>query len=100
MSNIHSPESLHPGSPLIADSHTYALPSGSTLSSARAPNIWCMDVSDGLIIAGCSNGNIEFWDSLNGTLKYRHISTARSSGIASIKAYGNRLVKCSLSQCF
>ena len=98
MSGIHSPEALHPplNSPFYTDPHTYALPTGSGNPpsspplTARAPNIWCMDVADGLIVAGCSNGNIEFWDSVNGSLKYRHSNAARSSGIASIKAYDNR----------
>lgn len=53
------------------------------------PNIWCLDVYDGLIVAGCSDGGIEFWDSTNGSLKYQHKSS-RNSGIASIKCMANR----------
>ncbi|XP_074658756.1 sterol regulatory element-binding protein cleavage-activating protein-like [Tubulanus polymorphus] len=35
----------------------------------QAPPIWCLTCKDNLIIAGCSNGRIEFWDALTGMLK-------------------------------
>lgn len=35
----------------------------------QAPSVWCMTCRDGLIIAGCGNGRIEFWEGLTGTLK-------------------------------
>ncbi|OWF39399.1 sterol regulatory element-binding protein cleavage-activating protein-like [Mizuhopecten yessoensis] len=35
----------------------------------QAPSVWCMTCRDGLIIAGCGNGRIEFWDGGSGTLK-------------------------------
>ncbi|XP_069110525.1 sterol regulatory element-binding protein cleavage-activating protein-like [Argopecten irradians] len=35
----------------------------------QAPSVWCMTCHDGLIIAGCGNGRIEFWDGGSGTLK-------------------------------
>ena len=61
-------------------------------SYTPTPNIWCLDVNDGMIVAGCSDGSIEFWDSANGMLKHRHKTAQRDSGIASIKSFANRLV--------
>lgn len=58
---------------------------------AIAPNIWCLDVNDGMIVAGCSDGSIEFWDSANGLLKHRHkMGRVINGGIASIKSFANR----------
>jgi len=54
------------------------------------PNIWCLDLHDGLIVAGCSDGTVEFWDSTKGTLKYIHKSTRGEAGIATIQLSGKR----------
>ncbi|KAK3101013.1 hypothetical protein FSP39_000257 [Pinctada imbricata] len=38
----------------------------------QAPSIWCLACHDGLIVAGCGNGRIEFWDGATGSLKYMY----------------------------
>lgn len=35
--------------------------------------IWCLDYTDNLIVIGCADGKIEFWESTTGTLKVRSI---------------------------
>ncbi|XP_062599956.1 sterol regulatory element-binding protein cleavage-activating protein-like [Saccostrea cucullata] len=35
----------------------------------QAPAIWCLACFEGLIVAGCGNGRIEFWESTSGSLK-------------------------------
>ncbi|KAJ8314345.1 hypothetical protein KUTeg_008906 [Tegillarca granosa] len=35
----------------------------------QAPSIWCLTCHEGLIVAGCGNGRIEFWDGSSGSLK-------------------------------
>ena len=34
-------------------------------------SVWAMDVSDGLLVLGCSNGRIELWESFSGKLKVK-----------------------------
>ncbi|CAH1788116.1 unnamed protein product [Owenia fusiformis] len=52
--------------------------------------IWCVACTDNLIIAGCGNGRIEFWDGLTGTLKclYQH----NKVGATSICFIANRVI--------
>lgn len=33
--------------------------------------VWCMDYMDNLIVVGCANGQIEFWEGTTGKLKVR-----------------------------
>ena len=33
------------------------------------PSVWAMDVLDGLLVLGCSNGRIELWESFTGKFK-------------------------------
>lgn len=33
------------------------------------PAIWCMDIMDDIIVIGCSNGRLEFWEASSGKLK-------------------------------
>ncbi|XP_067945903.1 sterol regulatory element-binding protein cleavage-activating protein-like [Watersipora subatra] len=56
------------------------------------PNIWCLDVMDGLIVAGCSDGSVEIWDSNTGMFRLRHKTEFRDSGIASINATKNKVI--------
>ena len=54
-----------------------------------APNIWCLDLVNSLVVAGCSDGCIEFWDSFDNSLKNRY-RNPQGNGIASVKCVGNR----------
>lgn len=35
----------------------------------KVPSIWCMDYMDNLIVLGCSNGRLEFWEGTTGKFK-------------------------------
>ena len=44
----------------------------STTDNKLIPSsVWAMDVSDGLLVLGCSNGRIELWESFTGILKVK-----------------------------
>ena len=44
----------------------------STTDNKLIPSsVWAMDVSDGLLVLGCSNGRIELWESFTGKLKVK-----------------------------
>lgn len=38
-------------------------------SGKNVPPIWCLDCLDNLIVVGCSNGRIEFWECITGRFK-------------------------------
>lgn len=40
-------------------------------SDSKIPPIWCMDYMDNLIVLGCANGRLEFWEGTTGTFKVR-----------------------------
>ncbi|KAJ8980052.1 hypothetical protein NQ317_012892 [Molorchus minor] len=42
--------------------------SGSNISNRLSP-IWCMDYLDNLIVIGCADGRLEFWEGTTGKLK-------------------------------
>ncbi|XP_060066336.1 sterol regulatory element-binding protein cleavage-activating protein-like [Ylistrum balloti] len=56
----------------------------------QAPSVWCMTCNDGLIIAGCGNGRIEFWDGGSGTLKCLHGDS--KEGVTALCYIRNRVV--------
>lgn len=39
------------------------------MSFVSPPAIWCMDIMDDIIVIGCSNGRLEFWEASSGKLK-------------------------------
>lgn len=41
---------------------------------AQAPAIWALDLHDGLLALGCSDGSVEFWDAASGHFKVKIIS--------------------------
>lgn len=38
-------------------------------SKSEIPPVWCLDCFDNLVVVGCSNGRLEFWESLTAKLK-------------------------------
>lgn len=40
-------------------------------SSHNISAIWCMDYQENLIVVGCANGNLEFWEGTTGRFKVR-----------------------------
>ncbi|KAL4717852.1 hypothetical protein ACJJTC_001001, partial [Scirpophaga incertulas] len=43
--------------------------SDGTMSGLSYSPVWCMDFTNDLIIIGCADGRIEFWDAVSGELK-------------------------------
>lgn len=39
------------------------------ITSQNAPPIWCIDYQENLIVVGCANGTLEFWEGTTGLLK-------------------------------
>lgn len=39
----------------------------------RESPVWCMDFCNDLIILGCSDGRLEFWEASSGKLMVRHL---------------------------
>lgn len=42
---------------------------GDCAGESVLPSIWCIDYIDNLIVIGCSNGRIEFWEGTTGKFK-------------------------------
>ncbi|XP_066301686.1 sterol regulatory element-binding protein cleavage-activating protein-like isoform X2 [Branchiostoma lanceolatum] len=55
-----------------------------------ATPIWCLGCHDNLVVAGCSNGRIEVWDGLSGSLKCYYHEFAE--GVTALCFVNNRIV--------
>ncbi|RZC39326.1 sterol regulatory element-binding protein cleavage-activating protein [Asbolus verrucosus] len=53
--------------------------------------IWCMDYLDNLIVIGCADGRLEFWEATTGRLKCI-FEDGTDVGISSLKIVGSRIV--------
>lgn len=56
----------------------------------QAPSIWCLSCYEGLIVAGCGNGRLEFWESSSGNLKYMY--GENQTGVTSLCIVNKRVV--------
>ena len=45
----------------------------STQSPTNISTIWCMDYKENLIVIGCANGSLEFWEGTTGRFKVRDL---------------------------
>lgn len=61
--------------------------------------IWCLDYLDNLIVIGCADGRLEFWEASTGNLKciYESEPDQAKSGVTNLKLAGNRVVAARLS---
>lgn len=61
--------------------------------------IWCLDYLDNLIVIGCADGRMEFWEASTGNLKciYESEPDQIKSGVTNLKLAGNRVVAARLS---
>ncbi|KAK2584484.1 hypothetical protein KPH14_006859 [Odynerus spinipes] len=64
-------------------------------SQAIAP-IWCMDYQENLIVVGCSNGSLEFWEGTTGRFKCL-FDDGSGLGISAVKLIGSRVVAAKLN---
>uniref|UniRef100_W4VSE5 Sterol regulatory element-binding protein cleavage-activating protein n=1 Tax=Corethrella appendiculata TaxID=1370023 RepID=W4VSE5_9DIPT len=60
--------------------------------------IWCIDFLDNLIVIGCADGRLEFWEGTTGNFKciYESEST-HNNGVTNIKLAGDKVVVARLS---
>ncbi|XP_052897024.1 sterol regulatory element-binding protein cleavage-activating protein isoform X1 [Anopheles moucheti] len=75
-----------PGSPKQATQHHHVSP------------IWCMDFLDNLIVIGCADGRLEFWEGSSGSFKCIHDAEhSHNNGVTNIKLTGDRVIAARLS---
>nr|CAD7427831.1 unnamed protein product [Timema monikensis] len=60
------------------------------------PPIWCVDCEENLIVVGCANGRLEFWEGSTGTFKCM-FEDGSGMGVTAVKMIGNRVVAAKLS---
>ncbi|KAJ8958883.1 hypothetical protein NQ318_019651 [Aromia moschata] len=64
---------------------------GSNLNGNKLSPIWCMECLDNLIVIGCADGRVEFWEGTTGKLK--HIfEDGTESGITHVKIVGAKVI--------
>ncbi|XP_011494739.1 PREDICTED: sterol regulatory element-binding protein cleavage-activating protein [Ceratosolen solmsi marchali] len=59
-------------------------------------SIWCMDYQENLIVIGCANGSLEFWEGTTGKFKCL-FDDGSGVGISAVKFVGNRVVVAKLN---
>ncbi|XP_006568073.1 sterol regulatory element-binding protein cleavage-activating protein isoform X2 [Apis mellifera] len=60
--------------------------------------IWCMDYQENLIVVGCANGSLEFWEGTTGKFKCL-FDDGSGLGISAVKFIGSRVVAAKLNGC-
>lgn len=55
--------------PELANSASSLNEKNSTQVPNHVPSIWCMDYQENLIVVGCANGSLEFWEGTTGKFK-------------------------------
>lgn len=56
-----------------------------TMQISHVSPIWCMDYQENLIVVGCANGSLEFWEGTTGRFK---VSSQRGSTLDAIEGFG------------
>ncbi|XP_076397627.1 SREBP cleavage activating protein isoform X2 [Megachile rotundata] len=59
-------------------------------------SIWCMDYQENLIVVGCANGSLEFWEGTTGRFKCL-FDDGSGLGISAVKFVGSRVVAAKLN---
>ncbi|KAK9879461.1 hypothetical protein WA026_006532 [Henosepilachna vigintioctopunctata] len=66
--------------------------SSSEFDKGRFSQIWCMDYLDNLVVLGCADGHMEFWEGTTARLKCIYNEDSDRVGITHIKILGSRVV--------
>ncbi|XP_072761424.1 sterol regulatory element-binding protein cleavage-activating protein [Anoplolepis gracilipes] len=61
-----------------------------------ASAIWCMDYQENLIVVGCANGSLEFWEGTTGRFKCL-FDDGSGLGISAVRLVGSRVVAAKLN---
>uniref|UniRef100_A0A182W1M5 Sterol regulatory element-binding protein cleavage-activating protein n=1 Tax=Anopheles minimus TaxID=112268 RepID=A0A182W1M5_9DIPT len=76
-------------------------PPGSPRQTAQQHHvspIWCLDFLDNLIVIGCADGRLEFWEGSSGSFKCIHDAEhSYNNGVTNIKLTGDRVIAARLS---
>ncbi|CAG5109377.1 Similar to SCAP: Sterol regulatory element-binding protein cleavage-activating protein (Sus scrofa), partial [Cotesia congregata] len=80
---------------LLTDSAT-SLNTNRTTQSYNIAPIWCVDYQDNIIVVGCANGALEFWEGTTGLLKC-FFDDGSGLGISAVKLVYNRVVAAKLN---
>ncbi|XP_055531679.1 sterol regulatory element-binding protein cleavage-activating protein [Wyeomyia smithii] len=60
--------------------------------------IWCLDFLDNLIVIGCADGRLEFWEGTTGNFKgIYEAENTRNNGVTNIKLTGDKVIVARLS---
>ncbi|XP_050301883.1 sterol regulatory element-binding protein cleavage-activating protein [Anthonomus grandis grandis] len=70
-------------------SSDYNIRSGTTYG--RISSVWCMDYVDNMVIIGCADGRLEFWEATTQKLKCI-FEDGNDSGVTHVKMIGSRVV--------
>ncbi|XP_018574713.1 sterol regulatory element-binding protein cleavage-activating protein [Anoplophora glabripennis] len=70
--------------------------SGSNFNATGFSPVWCMDYVDNLIVIGCADGRLEFWEGTTGKLKCI-FEDGTDSGITNIKTVNAKVIAARLS---
>jgi len=60
-------------------------------NTPSVPSIWCIDMSEGLIIIGCDSGKIEVWDASSGDFMCEY-DDGRCNAVSHVKLVAGRLI--------
>ncbi|XP_017876182.1 sterol regulatory element-binding protein cleavage-activating protein [Ceratina calcarata] len=60
------------------------------------PPIWCMDYQENLIVVGCANGNLEFWEGTTGKFKC-FFDDGSGIGLSAVKFVGSKVIAAKLN---
>uniref|UniRef100_A0A336MGS4 Sterol regulatory element-binding protein cleavage-activating protein n=1 Tax=Culicoides sonorensis TaxID=179676 RepID=A0A336MGS4_CULSO len=64
-----------------------------------ASPIWCLDFQDNLIVIGCADGRLEFWEGMSGNFKclFEPEMITNNIGVTNIRLVGDKVVAVRLS---
>ncbi|XP_066255136.1 sterol regulatory element-binding protein cleavage-activating protein [Euwallacea similis] len=82
------------GSRRISSDEKYTCETNSRKNSngaGRLSSVWCMDYVDNLVIVGCADGRLEFWEATSCKLKCV-FEDGNDSGVTNVKLIGSRVV--------
>lgn len=79
----------------LTDSAT-SLNTNRTTQSYNIAPIWCIDYQDNIIVVGCANGALEFWEGATGLFKC-FFDDGSGLGISAVKLAYNRVIAAKLN---
>ncbi|XP_015430485.1 PREDICTED: sterol regulatory element-binding protein cleavage-activating protein [Dufourea novaeangliae] len=73
-----------------------SLSTDKTIQYSQISPIWCMDYQENLIVVGCANGSLEFWEGTTGRFKCL-FDDGSGLGISAVKFVGSRVIAAKLN---